>query len=144
MISMMGGMYGRRKDLRFSVMFALRDGSKNGAEIMDSIEKMTFGFWRPSPGSLYPMLQKMVEEGSISKAEDGKYSLEDSVFNNFGFHRHGGGAGSPKDMEESISEIEGILSYMEDIVNSDKNKNAERDSERIMAIIKRLEKISSR
>ncbi len=141
---MMGGMFGRRKDLRFSVMFALRDGSKNGAEIMDSIEKMTFGFWRPSPGSLYPMLQKMVEEGTISKDESGKYSLEDSVFSEFGFHGHGRSGQSPRDMSESINEIEGVISYMEDIATSAKDENYQKDMDRIKAIIKRLEKIVSK
>ncbi len=143
MINMMGGMFGRRKDVRFSVMFTLRDGPKNGAEIMDSIEKMTFGFWRPSPGSLYPMLQKMVEEGTISKAQDGKYSLEDNVFESFGFGSHGRRSSSPRDLNDALDEIDGLVSYMEDIISSEKYESTEENSERLKATVKRLEKLIS-
>jgi DNA-binding PadR family transcriptional regulator len=44
-------------------------------EIMDEIENMTQGWWRPSPGSVYPMLDEMVKDGLVKKREDGKYEL---------------------------------------------------------------------
>lgn len=89
MIIMMGNMFGKRRDLRFTILAVLRSGPKNGAEIMDSVEKMTFGMWRPSPGSLYPMLQKMVDENMIKKEPSGAYSLTQESDSWFGMgHMH--------------------------------------------------------
>ena len=42
---------------------------------MDAIEGMSQGWWRPSPGSVYPLLETIAKEGSIKKREDGKYEL---------------------------------------------------------------------
>lgn len=37
---------------------------------MDRIMKMTRGNWKPSPGSIYPMLQKMESIGLVSQSTD--------------------------------------------------------------------------
>ena len=34
--------------------------------------------WRPSNGSIYPMLKKMVNEGMINKRDDGRYELSEN------------------------------------------------------------------
>ena len=39
---------------------------------MDQIEQMTLG-WRPSPGSVYPLLEELTQEGLIRPREDGRY-----------------------------------------------------------------------
>lgn len=40
----------------------------HGYEILQDIEEKTEGAWRPGPGSIYPMLKKLVQQGHI-KAE---------------------------------------------------------------------------
>ena len=117
MITMMGNMFGKRRDLRFTILAVLRSGPKNGAEIMDSVEKMTFGMWRPSPGSLYPMLQKMVDENMIKKDSSGAYSLTQESDNWFGMgHMHNPFSGnSPRNFDEAIDEIKGLVNFLEDI-----------------------------
>lgn len=113
-------------------------GPMNGVEIMDSIqahyeaiEKMApFDQMtckghkrktpRPSPGSVYPMLKKMVEEGLINKRDDGKYELAekgkeivDKMGGRFGSHaRMDRGELS---IRKALTEIEGYVSYLEDI-----------------------------
>ncbi|WP_252896842.1 PadR family transcriptional regulator [Metallosphaera hakonensis] len=69
------GHKGHRRGLRFAILFSISESPKNGIEIMKEIETMSRGFWKPSPGSLYPMLAKMTEEGFIRKKEDGRYEL---------------------------------------------------------------------
>jgi DNA-binding PadR family transcriptional regulator len=59
--------------LRYAILYQLRDSPQNGAEIMEKIESMSMGWWRPSPGSIYPMLNSMVEEGLLTKRDDGRY-----------------------------------------------------------------------
>src|SRR2546428_5135163 len=67
----------RRGWLRPWVISMIARSPKNGAEIIDEIEKMSWGGWRPSPGSIYPLLDQMVQEGAIRKREDGRYELTD-------------------------------------------------------------------
>ena len=64
--------WGRRGWLRPWVLGILSRTPKNGAEIMDQIEQLSLG-WRPSPGSIYPLLEDLTSEGLIRKREDGRY-----------------------------------------------------------------------
>lgn len=50
----------------------LGDGPANGYGIMKQIEERTGGFWRTSPGSVYPTLAQLVDEGLIAPAEGGE------------------------------------------------------------------------
>ena len=43
----------------------LMDKPHHGTEIMKAIEKMSAGAWRPSPGSVYPLLKKLEVDGLI-------------------------------------------------------------------------------
>jgi DNA-binding PadR family transcriptional regulator len=51
----------------------------SGSEITDEIAKRTGGFWKPSPGSIYPLLARLQEKGYLHElaAEDGlkRYEL---------------------------------------------------------------------
>jgi DNA-binding PadR family transcriptional regulator len=47
-----------------------------GKEIIDKAALQSEGRWRPSPGLIYPLLGRLVEEGLIEeRKEDGRYSL---------------------------------------------------------------------
>ena len=65
----------RRGILRTWVFIMLQQEPRNGAEIMNQIELISQGNWRPSPGSIYPLLDQLCKEESISKREDGKYEI---------------------------------------------------------------------
>jgi len=49
--------------LRFYVFKLLKEKSMSGSEIMEEIEKQTGGQWKPSPGSVYPLLTWLRENG---------------------------------------------------------------------------------
>jgi len=49
--------------LRYYVLKLLNDKPMSGSEIMSEIEKRTDGHWRPSPGSIYPLLAWLQEKG---------------------------------------------------------------------------------
>ena len=42
--------------LRYHVLEALNQKAMSGSELMDEIQKHTGGNWKPSPGSIYPLL----------------------------------------------------------------------------------------
>src|SRR3954462_12781581 len=86
-----GGMpggpgFGRRRrasrgDVRTAALLLLAEEPRNGYQIMQELEERSEGLWRPSPGSVYPALQQLEDEGLIRSEEaDGRrlYHLTDA------------------------------------------------------------------
>jgi DNA-binding PadR family transcriptional regulator len=59
----------RRGHLKFYILRLLRDQRRTGYGLMKAIETET-GFWKPSAGSLYPLLATMREAGLIREVEE--------------------------------------------------------------------------
>ena len=139
------------RGLRMWILHILYEhGPKNGVEIMDALEthyekinhlrqeyrrmrhehqghqyesRRDHRPKRPSPGSVYPMLKKMVDEDLIHKREDGRYELTEKgqkvihkLFGHPFFRQH------EKHMdrgalaiENALAEIDSYISYLEDI-----------------------------
>ncbi len=51
--------------LRFQVLELLNEKPLSGSEIMTEIERRTNGSWKPSPGSVYPLLAWLQDNGYI-------------------------------------------------------------------------------
>jgi DNA-binding PadR family transcriptional regulator len=51
--------------LRYQVLELLNEKPLSGSEIMSEIEKLTNGCWKPSPGSIYPLLSWLQDDGYI-------------------------------------------------------------------------------
>ncbi len=69
-----------RGDVRTAVLALLAEKPMHGYQIIREIEERSDGAWKPSPGSVYPTLQLLADEGLISAEEsDGRktYSLTD-------------------------------------------------------------------
>lgn len=108
------GRYGGYGGLKSWVLYMLGERPMNGAEIMDSMESMSYGAWRPSPGSIYPLLGKMVEEKLIVKREDGRYVLASEGYDRINFFGEGMG-NKPYSVSNILAEFDNYLSYMEDL-----------------------------
>ncbi|MEU6444444.1 PadR family transcriptional regulator [Streptomyces sp. NPDC047046] len=70
-----GGRRGRarRGDVRASILALLKDRPMHGYEMIQEIAERSGGAWKPSPGSVYPTLQLLEDEGLIvSRSEGGK------------------------------------------------------------------------
>jgi len=76
--------------IRYQVLELLSEKAMSGSEIINEIEKRTEGLWKPSPGSIYPLLSWLqdnnylkelpVEEGGMKRyalTEKGKALLEE-------------------------------------------------------------------
>jgi DNA-binding PadR family transcriptional regulator len=60
----------RRGDVRLALVMLLGvDGPRNGYQLMQGLEERSDGRWRPSPGSVYPALAQLEDEGLIRSAE---------------------------------------------------------------------------
>lgn len=67
----------RRGEVRPSLLIALLDGPSHGYDLIQRLEEKSGGRWRPSPGSVYPALQLLDDEGLVtSRREDGKQIFE--------------------------------------------------------------------
>ncbi|MFC0096146.1 PadR family transcriptional regulator [Micromonospora marina] len=61
---------GRRPNVRGAVLALLTERPMHGYEMIQEIDSRTGGAWRPSPGSIYPTLQLLEDEGVIATAAD--------------------------------------------------------------------------
>jgi DNA-binding PadR family transcriptional regulator len=74
----------RRGDVRLAILSLLADAPSNGYGLIKAIAERTDGVWKPSPGSVYPTLQQLVDEGFIADGVEtatdakGEYSLTEA------------------------------------------------------------------
>ena len=63
------GRRGRRGDVRAAILTLLAERPMHGYEMIQEIAERSQNLWRPSPGSVYPTLQLLVDEGLIVGTE---------------------------------------------------------------------------
>ena len=57
------------------ILELLTEQPMTGKEIIDKAIIQSEGKWRPSPGLIYPMLGRLLDEGLIDELENGKYKV---------------------------------------------------------------------
>ena len=60
----------RRGALRASILGLLAERPMHGYELITELEDRTRGRWRPSPGSIYPALAQLEDEGLVRSSDD--------------------------------------------------------------------------
>ena len=70
------GPRARRGDVRAALLVLLAEEPRNGYQLMQEIEQRSDGIWRPSPGSVYPALQQLEDEGLVRVAPEGRKAYE--------------------------------------------------------------------
>jgi DNA-binding PadR family transcriptional regulator len=67
------GRRARRGDIRTAALLLLAEEPRNGYQIMQEVQERSGGAWAPSPGSTYPALSQLEDEGLIRSEEvDGR------------------------------------------------------------------------
>ena len=70
-----------RGNIRAAILRLLTEQPMHGYQIMQELEERSGGVWRPSPGSIYPTLQQLQDEGLVhgDESEGGRriFSLTD-------------------------------------------------------------------
>ncbi len=67
--------------LRLYLLSLLESGAKHGYELITALSDRFGGTYRPSPGTIYPRLARLEEEGLVRRTEDGRkttYALTDA------------------------------------------------------------------
>lgn len=119
--------FGQRGWLRPAIISMLEEKPMNGMEVINRFYDVSHGWWKPSPGSVYPLLETLESEGLIKKGSDGRYSVtkkyEDQKI-------------PQGQADELLTNMEGTISYFEDMAKSDRSK--------FSGYKARIEKLSSR
>ena len=60
---------------RYFILELLKKKPHTGKEIIDSAVKQSDGIWKPSPGLIYPLLGRLLDEGLVEETNQGKYQI---------------------------------------------------------------------
>jgi DNA-binding PadR family transcriptional regulator len=114
----------------------------NGAELIAQIDRMTMGWWRPSPGSIYPLLEEFEKEKLVRKNPDGRYELTEAARGGPDWMRGGFAGGSgPRNPEDAVRELEAYATYLEDIARSERDR-VHAISDRLLDVVRRLDALA--
>jgi len=121
------GRRARRGDVRLAILSLLGQERPSGSEplngygLIKAIAERTGGAWRPSPGSVYPTLQQLVDEGLIhASGDEGRsvYTLTDAGHAEVAAHADDisrawdaspGATGAQQEFGESLQKLFGVL-----------------------------------
>ena len=62
----------KKGNLQYSILRLLLTEPKHGYQIIKDLEAQFKGFYSPSPGSVYPILQMLEDRGFVSVSKEGK------------------------------------------------------------------------
>jgi DNA-binding PadR family transcriptional regulator len=125
--------FGQRGFLRPQILELFEQGPMNGVDIMNRLQQESHGWYRPSPGSIYPLLDQLEKEGLIAKNKDGKFELTSA------YAEISGVAG---DISSALSSLESTVSYLEDLQRSDAAKLS-KAAGRIEKLSKKLDDLTA-
>ena len=93
-------------DMKYVILKLVKDKPMHGYEVMKELEEHTHGCYKPSPGTVYPTLQWLEDEGLVSSEEvEGKkvYSIT---------------AAGHEFLDENKGTVEEIFDRVEDMLDS--------------------------
>ena len=64
------GPKARRGDVRAAILSVLADEPRNGYQIIQEISSRSGAAWKPSPGSIYPTLAQLEDEGLVTATDE--------------------------------------------------------------------------
>jgi len=108
----------RRGDVRAAILLLVEEEPRNGYQIMQELESRSGGVWRPSPGSVYPALQLLADEGLLkSEARDGGNVFELTEAGKAHVEENRERFGSPwqqagEGVPESVRELGGLMAQV--------------------------------
>ena len=71
------GPRARRGDIRAGILALLAEGPRNGYQIIQELGQRSGGIWRASPGSVYPALEQLQDEGLVRAEQlEGKRTFQ--------------------------------------------------------------------
>ena len=125
--------FGKRGFLRPQILELLERQPMNGVDIMDRLQEMSHGWYRPSPGAIYPLLEELQKEGLTTKNQDGKFELTAAYAEQ---------SGIGDNLSTALSAMESNTSFLEDLRKTDA-QGLSRSKQRIRSLAERLGTLAS-
>ena len=114
-----GARRARRGDVRTAVLALLDEKPAHGYDLIRELEERSGGMWQPSPGSVYPTLQLLEDQGLVTSEEaDGKrvYSITEEGRAELAERRTRAGGTAPWEMRgdapEGFGKLVGAMSQL--------------------------------
>lgn len=99
--------------LKYTVLKIFDEGPSYGYEVVSRIEEVTDGYWSPSYGTIYPLIQRMEEKGLLKQLNDeeaDERGLEDGDRNYFELTEKGEKGIEPeKDVTDQRKKFEDLI-----------------------------------
>ncbi len=141
------GEHGRSFGLRYYIVSLLAKKEMTGAMIIDEISRITLGYLKPSPGSIYPMLSILANSGYLkSRTQKGRkfYTLTSKARDRFSemsvppmafLNR----SSRNDSIEESIASIQYSIDYLLD--NIDSLRKDRKSYQELLKITKQMQRM---
>ncbi len=130
----------KRSPLRYIVLCMLREKPMAGMDIIRELERLTLGFWRPSPGTIYPLLKSLENEGLVYHEEEDSRKVYRLTEKGEEIAKEASTLLPARTLEDVVDRFESLTNYLQDYV-AEFGALPESVRRRLMAVIKDLEKI---
>ena len=134
----------RRGDIRFALLELLAEQPRHGYDLIKELERRFGGFYRPSPGSVYPTLQLLEDEGHLtSELVEGKrvYTITESGRQLLAQREPGRGPGrppfGPMGGREELSELRHSAAALAEVVLQAARHGTPEQVRAIMGVLER-------
>ena len=129
--------------LRLWVLNILSQRNLNGSEIIKEIEENSKGWWKPSPGSIYPLLSQLEKAEFVTRDDLNRYSItvkgKETIDKHFQKIRYFYNRTNPDDIESILENIDSQLMFI-----LDSNLSPDGTEKQIDSIEEKLKEIKKR
>ena len=130
---------GRGRLLRSLVLTMLSRKSMTGMEIMRELERLSMGLWRPSPGTIYPLLKALEREGLVVRKDEGGRKVYELTSEGRALAREYAFLIPARGVEEVVNAIEAYVDYLYDYSREEGLSREVRERiRRIASLLERL------
>lgn len=132
-----------RGDIKYLLLTLLAEQPQHGYQLIKELEARQGGFYRPSPGSVYPTLQLLEEGGYLTSEQvEGKrvYTITDSGRELLAERDNSGGLKDKVDTQQPLIELkDAVMELRAAVMQAARGGNLERVS-RVREILKRAKR----
>ncbi len=107
-------IWARQRPLKIIILVMLHKRPMSGIDIINEIERLSFGFWRPSPGTVYPLLKSLLDEGLIKRIGDNNKKIYALTEKGKKLAREWAVFLPAGDIESVVSHLESYINYIEE------------------------------
>ena len=107
-------IWAKERPLKIIILVMLSRKPMSGIDIIKEIEKLSFGFWRPSPGTVYPLLKSLLDEGLIRRIDEDNKKIYELTAKGRKTAKEWAVFLPATDIESVLSHLDSYINYLEE------------------------------